>query len=112
MNRLGHHLQPAAGAIFDVGIISLRLAAIMPVVGRRSRGRCHWRSLYDLWLLLDDNRGGRNGDDRGISRRPISVRRISAIPISRRPITIGRRIPIIGRVEPAIKPIPEAITSQ
>ena len=108
-------MQPAARAIFDIGIISFGLAAIMPVVGCRCRGRDRRRSLYDLWLLLDDDRGRRYRNHRRITRGvPISVRRISAISISRRPITIGRRIAIVGRVvrESAVKSIPKTIAPQ
>jgi hypothetical protein len=54
---LRRYLQPAAGAIFDVGIIAFRVAAVMPVIRRLGlrldlhnflplniHGR--WRSLY------------------------------------------------------------------
>jgi hypothetical protein len=108
-------LQPAARAIFDVGIIAVRLAAIMPVVGCGAGNRGGRRRLYDLRLLLDDNWGRRYRNNRRISGCvPITVRGVSAIAITRRSITIGRRISIVGRVvrKPAVKPISKTITSQ
>jgi hypothetical protein len=107
-------LQPAARAIFDVGIIAVRLAAIMPVVGCGSGNRGGRRRLYDLRLLLDDNRGRRYRNNRRISGCvPITVRGVSAIAITRRSITIWS-ISIVGRVvrKPAVKPVSKTITSQ
>ena len=106
-------MQPAARAIFDVGIIAVRLGAIMPVVGCGSGNRGGRRRLYDLRLLLDDNRGRRYRNNRRISGCvPITVRGVSAIAITRR--SIGRSISIVGRVvrKPAVKPISKTITSQ
>ena len=78
LNRLGSDLQPAARAVFDVGIVAFRITAIMPIIGCLSlRLRLN---LYDLWLLLDVNRWCRrhcNGRRIPVIRR-ISIRRSSA----------------------------------
>src|SRR5574340_1674700 len=71
---LGRYLQPASGAIFDVGIIAFRTAAIVPVTrGLRLRLDLHG-------LLLDIY--GRRRNRRRDGGRCITIRRRVAIASS------------------------------
>ncbi len=84
-------MHPAIGAIFDVGIVAFRVAAIVPIISRTSL----WRNLYDL-LLLDINRrrcGHRNDRRIAVIRR---IPRIPAIPAIPAVSPIPRRIPVSG----------------
>lgn len=107
LSWLGRYLQPAARAIFDVGIITFRFAAIVPIIDRWSL----WRSLDDLRLLLDNDWwisiSGR------ISIRRITVWSISSIsPIAVASVAISGRIPIIRGIigKPAVISISQAIS--
>ena len=58
---LGYDLEPAAGAIPDIRIIPLRVAAIMPVIGGRGSG-LGWvhlllLNIYRRWRRFHDYRG-------------------------------------------------------
>ena len=89
LSRLGSDLQPAIGAVFDVGIVAFRITAIMPIIRCLSlRLRLN---LYDLWLLLDVNRWCRRHCDGG------RIAIIWCIPVIRR-ISIRRgSTPIIAQ---------------
>ena len=88
MSWLGSDLQPAIWTVFDVGIVSFRLTAVVPIIGRLSLSlslglglglKLRLRlNLYDLGLLLDINRWRRRHCNGG--RIPI----IWCIPVIRR----------------------------
>ena len=82
MSWLGSDLQPAIWTVFDVGIVSFRFTAVVPIIGRLSLSlglglKLRLRlNLYDLGLLLDINRWRRrhcNGGCIPVIRR-ISIR--------------------------------------
>src|SRR5512137_1110482 len=52
-NRGRHHLHPAAGALFNIGVVALRIPAVIPI-GLLLRFRCGL-DIY-LGLLLDNDR--------------------------------------------------------
>ena len=86
--RLGYDLEPSAGAIPDIRIISLGLAAIMPVIarGRGGLGRNHLLLLNVYW------RRRRRHDNRGVA---VTVARPKTNPWRK---SVTRWIAIVGDV--------------
>jgi hypothetical protein len=87
LGGLGSDLYPAFGTAFHVGIIALRIAAVMPVIG------CLGLRLGLRHLLLYVNRRrGRDCDYRG-GRVAIPI---PSVPVSAVPISIDRGTVICG----------------
>jgi hypothetical protein len=72
LGGLGSDLYPAFGTVFHVGVVALRIAAVMPVVGCLSL-RLGLRYL----LLYIDRRRCRHRDNRGIGCGRVAVPSIS-----------------------------------
>jgi hypothetical protein len=81
-------LHPTAGAAFHIGIVALRIAAIMPIVGCLGL-RLH---LHDILALYIDRRRRRYGNHRGIGGGRITVSHPVSISVS------GRIIPSAAAV--------------
>jgi hypothetical protein len=99
LSGLGSNLYPAFGTAFHVGIVTFRVAAVMPVVG------CLGLRLGLRHFLLDINRGRRGNRDYrwircygiavpSVSISPIPISSISSVSIDRGTI-IGGTAPIV-----------------
>jgi hypothetical protein len=92
LSGLRSDLYPALGTVFHIGIVALRVAAVMPVIGCLGLLRLGLRYL----LLYIDRRRRGYGDNRGIGRGRVAVSSISISSISPIAVSIDRGAIIRG----------------